>query len=181
VRVALILGLGITLSACVSGARSGAMTPALAPSALISEASPLHNAIQVGSVTGGSETNPLWKSNVSDANFRTALEQALLLHTMAAGDPAHFILNAELISLDQPFMGFDMTVTAKVRYRLLVQRSQQVLLEEVVNTPYTAKLGDSLLGSERLRLANEGAMRENIAAFVQKLLDASKSGSLLTS
>jgi hypothetical protein len=180
-RIASVLCLGISLAACATGARTGAMTPALAPNALISEASPLRNAVQVGSVTGGSETNPLWKSKVSDDSFRTALDQALQLHTMAAGERPRFILNAELISLDQPFAGFDMTVTAKVRYLLLAQDTQKVLMEEVVETPYTAKLSDAFLGMERLRIANEGAMRENITAIMQKLAAAAKSSPLLTS
>jgi len=178
-RLAGVLCLGAALSGCASGARTGAMTPELSPSGVINQNSPLRGAVQIGSVTGGSETNPLWKSKVSNDNFRSALEQALQLYTMTAADRPRFVLDAELVELKQPFAGFDMTVTASVHYRLRVQDSQQIVMDEVIATPYQAKFGDALLGYERLRLANEGAVRENITAAMQKLVNIA--GTLPTS
>jgi len=176
VLIAAVVCLSATLSACVSGvrsspARSGAMTPTIAPGGVITETSPLRNAIQVGSVTGGNFTNPMSRSQVSNGDFRTALQQALELHTMAAGDQPRFILSADL-SLAQPTAnrGLNPTVTAGVHYRLLVPGSDRVVMDEYIATPYTATLGDAIIGVERLRMANEGAMRENISALMQKLV-----------
>jgi len=184
VRIAAVLCLGAALSACVSGvrssgARAGAMTPALSPGAVITETSPLHDAVQIGRVTGGSTTNAMGKSQVSNETFRTALEQALVLHTMAADDRPRFILSAELISLAQPSVGVNATVTASVHYRLQAVGSERVVMDDVIATPYTATIGDAIIGVERLRLANEGAMRENISTVMQKLV--SISGTLPTS
>lgn len=47
------------------------------------------------------------------------------------------------------------------------------VFDEVLTTPYTAKVGDSFLAVERMRLANEGAIRSSIAAFIGKLMSTS--------
>lgn len=169
-----------TASGCASGARTGAMTVAASPDTIIGDSSPLHSVIQVGTVTGGNETNPLWKSNVSNENFRAALEQSLALHAMKAPDRGRYIVNAELVSLDRPFGGFDLTVTAKVHYTVVATGSQAVKLDTVMETPYTANFSDAFMGVERLRLANEGAMHQNIDAIIKRLIDAAQPGQPLS-
>src|SRR6266568_3882619 len=109
----------LVAAGCASGARTDAMTAAVSPGTIVADASPLRGAFRVGTVTGGNETNPLWKSNVSNENFRAALEQSLALHAMTARDQGRYLVNAELVSLDQPFGGFDLTVTAKVHYTVV--------------------------------------------------------------
>lgn len=178
-RVAAVMVLALLVAACASGARPGAMTVEVASDRIIPDSAPLRNAIKVGTVTGGSETNPLWKSNVADSDFRQALEQSLSLHAMLALSSSRYILNAEMLSLDQPFAGFDMKVTAKVHYTLLSQPDQAVKWDQTLETPYTANFSDAFVGSERLRLANEGAMRENIKAVLDQLV-ASAPASLAT-
>jgi hypothetical protein len=166
----MMLSVGFLLSACASGARPGAMTVAVAPDRLVDESSPAHNALSVGTVSGGSETNPLWKSNVSDADFRQALEQSLALHALLAREARRYVVNTQLLGLDQPFAGFDLTVTASVHYTLLSTADQSVKLDQTVTTPFTANFSDAFVAVERLRIANEGAMRENIKAFITQLI-----------
>jgi hypothetical protein len=74
-----------------------------------------------------------------------------------------------------------MTVTAKVRYTVMAGDSPGAKFDETIETPYTAKLSDAFLGIERLRLANEGAIKENIKAFIAKLVAASQPGQALSS
>jgi hypothetical protein len=112
--------------------------------------------------------------------FRAALEQSLALHALTAPDPGRYLVNAELVSLDQPFGGLDLTVTAKVHYTVVAIASQAVKLDTTIESPYTAQFGDALLGTERLRLANEGAMRENIAALIKRLIYAAQPGQPLS-
>jgi hypothetical protein len=176
-RLVAAIALALVASGCATGARTGAMTVPVTPDTIISESSPLRNGIKVGSVTGGSETNPLWKSNVSDANFRQALEQSLSLQTMlASAAPPRFTLNAELLDLDQPLVAINTTVTAKIRYKAIGASDSDVRLDETLTTPYTANLSDAFVGMERLRIANEGAIRENIKAIIAKLIAASAPG-----
>ncbi|MDD9877860.1 MAG: hypothetical protein OXR84_10515 [Magnetovibrio sp.] len=83
-------------------------------------------------------------------------------------------LNAYLMGLTQPLIGLDMTVTATVRYELIDTATRKSLVNETVTVPYTAKFSDAFIGTERLRLANEGSIRENIAAFLRHLVTVSK-------
>jgi len=175
-----VLALAILMSGCASGARTGCMTMSVTADTIVSESSPLHSTIKIGTVTGGKETNPLWKSNVSNENFRQALEQSLSLETMITSKEPRYLINADLIDLDQPFVGTSMTVTARVHYTVVGNSDQDMKLDETVVTPYTAKFSDSFLGVERLRLANEGAIRENIHAMIVKLIAASQPGQPLS-
>ena len=171
IRLSAVVAAALLIAGCATGARTGAMTVPMSADTLIADTSPAFKAIGIGKVSGGSDTNPLWKSNVSDANFRDALDQSLQVHAMAATENARYLLNAELVELDRPFAGFDMTVTAKVHYTLVPQAGGAPRLDQIVETPYTAQFGDALIGVERLRLANEGAIRENITVIVKKLIE----------
>jgi hypothetical protein len=164
------------LSACVSGANRGAMVAPLAPEEISADIAPIKNAIHVGAVTGGEDTNPLWSSQVSNANFKAALEDSLALAVLKGDDHAPYVLNAKLVELHQPFAGFDMTVTSTVEYMLTPAGQSKPTLTEKVVTPYTAAFGDAFLGAERLRVANEGAMRENIKEIIARLIKAAQKG-----
>lgn len=164
------LATALLLPACASGARTGAMTVPVSGDTLIGASSPAYNAIDVGSVTGGSETSPLWKSEVSNENYRAALQQSLELHAMAGTGHGRYVLSAQLMELDQPFVGFDSTVTATVRYSLISNQDGSTKFDETIKTPYTASFSDAFVGTERLQLANEGAIRKNIDVLIKKLI-----------
>ena len=83
---------------------------------------------------------------------------------------APYRLWVRIIYVDQPtFGGFDMTVTTEVHYKLTKKDNNQEILNEVVRATYKAKFSDHLMGIERLRLANEGASRENIKKIIEIL------------
>jgi hypothetical protein len=160
-RATTIMALAWALAGCAAGARPNAMTVGAAPGTTISDKSPLRYAVQVGAVSGGSRTNPLWKSDVSNDDFHQALEQSLSLHAMLAGTP-RYVLDAQLVALEHPLIEIQATVTATVRYTLVRAADRAVAWEQTLTTSSTARLGDALSGPERLRLATEGAMHENI-------------------
>ena len=167
-----ILALSLVVSACASGANTGAMTASMSTESLGVQNSKAHNAIALGDVTGGSETSPLWKSRVSNENFRDALSQSLKLNLLLATQAEHYRLDAELVDLDQPNMGFDIEVTAKVHYKLTELASGNKIIDDTITTPHTTDMSDAFMGTERLRLANEGAMRDNIQALIGKIFSA---------
>ena len=49
------------------------------------------------------------------------------------------------------------------------------MFDQTITEPYTANFSDAFLAVERLRLANEGAMRVNIGTFLKALVSHSKS------
>ena len=173
--LSLAAGVG-SLGACASGARSGAMTAPLDAQHIIGEGSPLFKSVAVAPVNGGKETNALLQSKISNEAFQAALEQSLALNAMLATANAHYTVTATLQDLKQPFAGFDMTVTASVHYVVTPNAGGGPVFDETITTPYTANFSDAFVGVERLRLANEGAVRTSIASFIGKLAAAVPAG-----
>lgn len=157
------------LGACATGARIDAMTASPSSMAPIAPSSPGFGAISLGTVTGGRETNPFGRSQVSDEDFRAALAQSLAASRLTAAGAGRYRLDAELVELDQPLIGLDITVTARVRYTLTPANGGAPRFDQMVETPYTAAFGEDVYGVERFRLADEGAMRANIESAMEKL------------
>jgi hypothetical protein len=156
-------------SACAEGASARGMTVTAAD--LKGPASPdVAGAVAVGQVSGGKETNPAWKSNIGDAQFREALVESLRATGLLSDRPdAPLSVQATLVSVDQPFLGFDMKVTSVVRYTVRETRSGTVVIDEPITAEHTATVSDAFYGPSRLKLANEGSARKNIAALVDRL------------
>ena len=134
---------------------------------------PLQHAMCVRAVTGGEKTNPLWASKVDNDGFKTALKSSMGgAGLLADGDGCHFPVDVNLLGLSQPAMGFDMTVTSHVNYKVYDTAGQPLVLA-TVDAPYTAKFSEAFIGVERLKKANEGAIRESITQFFGKLRDSS--------
>ncbi|HEX3498674.1 MAG TPA: hypothetical protein VHT04_05070 [Stellaceae bacterium] len=171
-----LLAVLFTASGCASGARTDAMAVAVSPDTVIGNASKLRGAVRVDRVSGGAETNPLWHPNVSTDNFRAALGESLTRNGMTSSGQGSYLLNAELVSLDRPLAAFDTTVTAKVHYTVVATGSQAIKLDETIETPYTVKFSETVYGPERFRLANEGAMHDNIEAILKRMITAAQPG-----
>jgi hypothetical protein len=173
IRVALVIvaGAATGLTGCATAAKPEAMAVSAEPAAKPFPTF-LSHAMCVRNVTGGESTNPLWVSKVDNEGFRTALGNSLANAGLsAAATNCSFPIDANLLGLSQPMLGFDLTVTSHVNYKVYDSKAQPVLLE-TIDAPYTAKLSDAFIAVERLRLANEGAIRESITKFLDKLRDA---------
>ncbi len=158
------------LAGCATPARVDQMTVSLP----IQQTNPaLKDSIGISDVTGGRETNPMWTSQVSSDDFRRALEASLQSAGLYSriGVGSKYQLSADLTRLDQPLMGFDMTVSATVRYSVVDRLSRKEVYSRVIQIPFTARMSDAFMGAERLRLANEGAIKVNIQAFINDMLN----------
>lgn len=169
-RLGVVLILTLALGACASGATPGAMVPLPAEQTSAAQNSRLRQAIAIGNVSGGRETNPLWTSQVSQADFAAALRQSLSTHAMLTINNETFRLDATLHDLEQPFAGVDLQVTSRVSYRLVRVSDGTIAYTIEVRRAFTAPFSSSFLAVERLRLANEGAIRENIRDFLSALV-----------
>jgi hypothetical protein len=168
-RTALAASAFVLLSACAQGATARGMT--ITPADLRAPPNPgLVQSVTVTGVAGGKETNPMWKSNIGDAAFREALEESLrAVAFLSQPGTAPLALEARLVRVDQPFAGFNMTVTSVVHYTIKEVRSGAVLIDEDVEAQHTATVGDAFVGTTRLQLANEGSARKNIAALIERM------------
>jgi hypothetical protein len=170
--VALIVMAGL-VAGCATPARIEQMKVDAPLAARVAASnSALKEKVALKDVTGGRETNPMWVSSVGSAEFERALEQSLqevgLLALNRQASPFH--LTAHLLKLDQPLMGASMTVTATVQYSLVERTTGKEVFSRTLSTPYTAAWNASFLGAERLKLANEGAIRENIKQLIETLI-----------
>ncbi len=137
---------------------------------LMSIDSPIRETIVIENVVGGQGTK--WRSKVGNSEFREALRRSLDHEGALASDPrdAKYVLNATLVELDQPFTGINPTVSSIVKYQLIDLKSGKPIFDEVIVSSYTTKFSDDYWsGSKRLKMANEGSIRENISAFIKKL------------
>ena len=169
----LVFAIGaLALSACASPAKMQNMVVAHQSVMSAAPSSPFTNAFNIAHVDGGETTNPLWTSEVDNTAFRGALRASLEQNDLLAhaSSSSKFDLFATLASVNQPLVGLDMTVSSNVNYRVVERTTGVNWFEEVIFASYTATFSDAFLGVERLRLANEGSIRENIKEFIKRLI-----------
>ncbi len=158
--------LSVTLSACAGASRPELMSIAPDENNSIQISKKYHNAVSIEDVTGGKETNALLMSKVSSEAFQKALENSLAAYGLL-NENGSYVLHAELLALEQPVMGFSFTVDSVVDYTL--KKNNSVVFKETIKASGKATMGDSPLGVERLRIANEYSIQNNIKAFLEKL------------
>jgi hypothetical protein len=179
VRLVLLFAMLGVLSACATPAQPGHMVPESALFPSYSPDSPLRNAIAISKAGGGEKTNPLLVSKVGDKELhetlRLSLKQCGFLSTSDVAAP--FRLEVFLIELKQPRGGLTAIVDSVMRYKLTRSGDDQVVYDDIITASYKATVGDAVYGPHRLKLANEGSIRANIATFLENLhsLNISKS------
>lgn len=123
--------------------------------------------------TGGQETNPLHTSQISNDAFREALSHEVLrsgAYRPVYDEVADYHLHVDLAEIERPYWGFmDMEVKIVADWRLYETESGRLVWERRVDSAFTATEKDTDWGIRRLRLANEGSARGNIAEGVGAL------------
>ena len=101
-----------------------------------------------------------------------ALETSLNKANLLAGSESssQYELTATMDNLRQPAIRISMTVSAKIHYTLTHNSSNKKVFEKTIDLPYTAAFNAAFRGTERLRLANEGAIRVNIEELIRQLM-----------
>jgi hypothetical protein len=148
-----------SISGCATGSKPDAM--------VVQVVGPVHKSdgdVSVA-VSGGKETSKAGASQISNDAFGQALRDSIDkagLFNKVSTDSARYRLTSFIGKVDQPMFGLSFTVKMEVSYTLKDTQSGNTVWTKDVNSEYTAKVGDAFAGVERLRLANEGAARENI-------------------
>lgn len=135
----------------------------------------LQTSIVVSSVSGGEDTNPLWVSEIGNTEFKQALEKSLERYGLlsALRSAGKYELMVILKEVKQPLFGLDLTVTTVVNYRLLDKASRKEIFYQDITAAHTATFSDSAMAFHRLKLANEGSAKKNIAEFIENLRNLS--------
>jgi hypothetical protein len=135
----------------------------------------LKGQVGVATVKGGMATNKWWGSKVSADALQQALEESLLSVGMKplSPEPApRFELQAELEALDQPLVpALGVTVGTAVRYTLVDKASGRTVYQRRIANTDEARFSEAIVSpNERLRIANERALRANIDLLLRDLV-----------
>lgn len=156
----------MALAACATPSRPEAMILGATPGLIASSGDLGYHSVTSVIVSGGSETNPMWTAQVSNQDLKTALEGSLAAAGYMGSDGRPMIVTANMIELNQPMVGLDMSVTSRIQYS--VTSDGRLVFNDTVAATGTATMGDAFVGVERLRLANEKSIQENIKQFLQR-------------
>ena len=135
----------------------------------------LRQQVGVAAVKGGEATGRWWGSRVSALALQQALEESLHAVGMRpdAPEPApRFELQAELLQLEQPQVpAVGVTVGTAVRYTLVDKASGKAVYQRRIANTDEAGFTEAVVSpSERLRIANERALRANISLMLRDLV-----------
>ena len=120
---------------------------------------------------GGSITWPFWTSEIPNDNFTAAVKDSLLnsqaFSTLTDKWDENWGLEIEIVDVDQPLIGADLTVKTFIKYTLYLKGKK--VYEKFIQEKGVATMEDTLLAIKRLRLANENSAKANIAKFIEEL------------
>lgn len=167
IRYILLLGLSFLLVGCASPANKQAMTVSKFEGNVIVNPN-LKGKFYIRNVSGGKDTNPLWTSQVGTEDFKGALDQSLdeVGYKAEKLEAATYFIDAELKELDQPLIGLTFDVHSNVFYVVDGKGEKKSL---PISATGQATVHDAFIAIERLRIANEKSIRENIKAFINSL------------
>ncbi|MEL6317021.1 MAG: hypothetical protein AAFR16_05215 [Pseudomonadota bacterium] len=171
------LGLALlgAILGCAEAARPTAVVVQATDATLAAPGELLHRAVSVGAVLGGEATTMLSKSKMSNADFREGLTTSLKLSDLLADDPSasRYILDTTIEGVAQPNLQVNFTVTSTIYYRLR-GRDGRIHYDQRITHAATAKIGDSIVREERIRLATEASVRENLERFLKQVTERSR-------
>jgi len=154
------------LTGCATASKSDAM---VAESVAVNHTSSGDVSV---AVAGGKETTKMGASQISDDAFAQALRDSVAksrLFKAVADTGGRYKLSAFIGKVDQPVMGFSMTVKMEVSYTLVDTASGKTVWAKNIASEHTAKPSEAFAGVTRLRLANEGAAKDNIQQALTEL------------
>jgi len=123
--------------------------------------------------SGGTETGAMDSSNVSNADFKAAIESSIvqsgLFKQVVQGDGGDYELTVNIVQLSKPTIGFNFTVNMEAAWSLTKVSDKSVVMRKVIRSSHTATMGDAFAGVTRLRMAVEGAAKKNIELGLQEV------------
>lgn len=115
---------------------------------------------------GGAETTSADSTNISDENFKAAIEESIsknrIFKSVVQGRSSDYELLVSITRLEKPVFGLSFTVTLETTWVLVKRSDASIVMKRNITSSHTATFGDATAGVKRMRLAVEGAARKNI-------------------
>jgi hypothetical protein len=164
---AAFIGLLFTLGGCSTPVTHEAMVPVSVP--MIN-----HHQKSVAVVAeGGMETSAAGAPMISNEALRQAVVDAIngtkTFSSVVNGKNGDYLLNVNIFNLAQPMFGMAFTVKMEMGWTLKRVDTGAVVWQEMIKSEHTATVSDAFVGATRLKMATEGAARNNVAAGLGKL------------
>lgn len=126
----------------------------------------------VAVTVGGVSAHPTAQRHLSDATVTEALvaaiEQNKSFSRVIKGAGADYQLNVALLTAEYPAMGLNFTVKVEMIWSLKRADGTSVW-QDSLRSEGTATTSEAFAGAERIRMAAERAVRENIAQGLGKI------------
>lgn len=177
---ALTLAAAALVAGCATQTTPQGMTPtaqAGASTTLAAKLKPQPYSVAV-SVAAIAPSAGAGASLIRSADLKAAIEAAIrdskaFREVVGSGGPADYELAVTLNQVSAPAFGFSMTVGIDMGWTLTRTSDHRVVFRRGVESTHTAAASEAFAGRERLRIAIEGAVRNNIAQGVPALTEAS--------
>lgn len=160
VLIALVVSIVMALSGCASP---------VSKDAVVAHSIPITKQHQKSvsiKTQGGSETGAMDSSNISNSDLAKAIEESIvengLFTQVIHGADSDYLLNVTIVNMSKPMFGASFTVSMEAAWSLSEQKTKKVVMRDSIKSSHTATMGQAFVGVTRLRLAVEGAVRENI-------------------
>ncbi|MGB5964486.1 MAG: hypothetical protein WBG65_03020 [Sulfurimonadaceae bacterium] len=162
ILAALLLGAMVLFSGCAPKASKDAVV--------------VHKVQIINMHTGNVEVNAHSNGDyITDEDLAKAIEESILenklFEQVVHESKENYLLEVAVVSMDKPSMGFTMTVSMEATWLLKDLSNNKIIMRKVIHSSSTKTVGDAFVGVERIKIAIEGAIHENIRLG---LLDISK-------
>ncbi len=168
----------LLLSIITGGGIAGCATSSPAsPAGMVPQDLRLHRtharSIEV-KVRGGRATDPKGTSQISNQAFARAIIDSIrdsgAFARVVAGEGADYLLRVAIVELEQsPQTGFSMTARMEARWTLSRSDTRKPVWDETVHSAHSASAISSRKAVTRMRLATEGAAKENIRQGIERI------------
>lgn len=162
-----VSAVALALTGCSAPASREAMTPQT-----VAVNKHFLNSLSV-QTSGGASTGAMDSSNISDAELKAAIEDAVvqskLFKSIVQGVGGDYELSVRVTTLSKPIFGGAFTVDLETAWSLTKMVDRSVVFRQAVKSSGTATMGDAFVAVTRLRLAVEAAARDNISQGLKAL------------
>lgn len=154
---------------------SGCSSPVSKEAIVVSQiAVSKHHDKSVSVVTqGGNETTAMDSTNISDEELAAAITESItrnkLFQKVIQGGQSDYRLNVSIINMSKPVFGLTFTVQMEAAWSLVNVKDNSVVMRETINSTHTTSFSEAFAAVTRLKLAVEGAVKENIRLGLTKI------------